>query len=296
MPDQYDVFLSHTSRDKVVVRKIAAALADAGLRVWFDEWSIRPGASWQSSFEEAIGNSSSAVVVLGKRGLGPWQQMEMRMALLQVAKDRRPVIPVFLPGVDPYVLPPAFAAITGVHIKSQDDHDFRRAVDQILWGVTGRLPEVPKAEPIPKVFLCHAKEDNSKVERLYFQLKEFGIDPWYDKEKLAVGDRWEQEILEAIENTDFFALCLSSRSVRKTGFIQREIRMAVKEYQRRPQQSAFLLPVRLEPCTVPKIKLDDTTTLSDFQWLDLFEEETSSLKRFAEGVKRQFEKMHATDT
>ena len=39
----HDVFLSHRSEDKVRVRQVAERLRDAGLRVWFDEWIIKPG-------------------------------------------------------------------------------------------------------------------------------------------------------------------------------------------------------------------------------------------------------------
>ena len=39
----YDVFLSHNSKDKPRVRKLAEELRAAGLRVWFDEWVIKPG-------------------------------------------------------------------------------------------------------------------------------------------------------------------------------------------------------------------------------------------------------------
>lgn len=34
----YDVFLSHNSKDKPRVRRLAERLEKAGLRVWFDEW------------------------------------------------------------------------------------------------------------------------------------------------------------------------------------------------------------------------------------------------------------------
>ena len=45
MPDafQYDVFLSHNSKDKPRVRKLAERLKAAGVRVWLDEWIIKPG-------------------------------------------------------------------------------------------------------------------------------------------------------------------------------------------------------------------------------------------------------------
>jgi TIR domain len=37
----YDVFLSHNSKYKPRVRRLADRLKQAGLRVWFDEWNIR---------------------------------------------------------------------------------------------------------------------------------------------------------------------------------------------------------------------------------------------------------------
>lgn len=36
----YDVFLSHSFKDKDVVRQIAERLTADGVRAWFDEWEI----------------------------------------------------------------------------------------------------------------------------------------------------------------------------------------------------------------------------------------------------------------
>ena len=42
MPDdfQFDVFLSHSAKDKAVVRPLAERLRKEELRLWFDEWVI----------------------------------------------------------------------------------------------------------------------------------------------------------------------------------------------------------------------------------------------------------------
>ena len=47
----YDVFLSHNRQDKPRVRALAERLRDAGLRVWLDDWVIKPGmiSTWPSS-------------------------------------------------------------------------------------------------------------------------------------------------------------------------------------------------------------------------------------------------------
>jgi hypothetical protein len=42
---QFDVFLSHSAKDKAVVRDVAARLQRDGVRVWLDEEQIKPGDS-----------------------------------------------------------------------------------------------------------------------------------------------------------------------------------------------------------------------------------------------------------
>ena len=39
----YDAFLSHSAKDKAVVRPLAERLRQDGLKVWFDEWVLKPG-------------------------------------------------------------------------------------------------------------------------------------------------------------------------------------------------------------------------------------------------------------
>ena len=41
----HDVFPSHSSKDKAIVRPLAERLRSDGLRVWLDEWTIKPGDS-----------------------------------------------------------------------------------------------------------------------------------------------------------------------------------------------------------------------------------------------------------
>jgi TIR domain/Domain of unknown function (DUF1883) len=60
-----DVFISHASEDKeAVVRPLAHALQAAGLRVWYDEFELRVGASLRRSIDAGLANSRFGVVVL----------------------------------------------------------------------------------------------------------------------------------------------------------------------------------------------------------------------------------------
>lgn len=74
---RYDVFLSHSSKDKPIVRDIAKRLKEDGLRVWLDEWEIRPGDSIPAKIEEGLENSRVLVLFMSKHSFGSdWAQLE----------------------------------------------------------------------------------------------------------------------------------------------------------------------------------------------------------------------------
>jgi hypothetical protein len=48
---EYDVFLSHSAKDKVVVRPLAERLRQDGLKVWFGEWVLKPGDNFPAKID-----------------------------------------------------------------------------------------------------------------------------------------------------------------------------------------------------------------------------------------------------
>ena len=94
----FNVFISHNGCDKPAVRDLKQRLLDCRLTVWLDEDELQPGIPWQNLLEEGIKNSASVAVFVGRDGLGPWEDEEMRAVLSLAVKDKRPVIPVLLPG------------------------------------------------------------------------------------------------------------------------------------------------------------------------------------------------------
>ena len=64
MPDTfcYDVFLSHSSKDRATVRVLAQRLKCVGLRVWYDEWEIGPGDSIPARIDKGL--QASRILVL----------------------------------------------------------------------------------------------------------------------------------------------------------------------------------------------------------------------------------------
>jgi hypothetical protein len=74
---QYDVFLSHSSKDKTMVRPLAERLRVDGLKVWLDEWEIKPGDSIPSKIEEGLESFSVLVLCMSANAFGSdWAKLE----------------------------------------------------------------------------------------------------------------------------------------------------------------------------------------------------------------------------
>lgn len=137
-PDaKFAVFLCHNSKDKPDVRLIRKKLENSGIKTWFDEEQLRPGTAWQVVLEEQISSIESAAVFVGRSGIGPWQDMEMRAFLSEFINRRLPVIPVILASATAVPELPIF-------LRQLTWVDFRRnqsnAMARLIWGITGKKP------------------------------------------------------------------------------------------------------------------------------------------------------------
>ena len=102
-----------------------------------------------------------------------------------------------------------------------------------------------------RVFLCHSSNDKPAVRELYKRLNAEGwIDPWLDEENLYPGQEWDLEIEKAVEQTDVVLVSLSTRSVDKEGYIQKELRFVLNIAETKPEGAIFIVPLRLGIATV----------------------------------------------
>jgi hypothetical protein len=113
------------------------------------------------------------------------------------------------------------------------------------------------------IFLSYAKEDAEQVAKIYSDLKAALYQPWMDIHDIAGGQNWKFALQTAISTCDAAVLCLSTKSVSKTGYVQVELKEFLEQRKRRPEGAIYLIPVRLEPCPIP-------TELSDLHCIDLF--------------------------
>jgi len=143
---------------------------------------------------------------------------------------------------------------------------------------------MPETKRPLKVFLSYASQDRPVVRELSGRLAGEGwIDPWVDEKKLLPGQDWRLNILDAVETSDIVIICLSSNSVSKEGYVQKELRYAQEIALEKPEGTIFLIPLRLEECEVPR-------GLRFYQWVDFFgENKDTSYSALVESLKLRHE-------
>ena len=135
----------------------------------------------------------------------------------------------------------------------------------------------------PQVFIAYVKEDIAIAERLYEALEIAGFNSWMDVRKLLPGQIWPRAIEAAIESSDLFVACFSSNSVNKRGGFQAEIRYALDCARRLPLDEIFVVPLRLDPCRVPR------PIQRELQYIDLFPDWTDGIRRLLEMLRRELD-------
>lgn len=217
---KFDVFLCHNSEDKPAVITIAEQLQEQGVKPWLDVWELQPGVVWQTALEQQIENIEAVAVFTGKKGLGPWQEEEVRACLQEFILRKCPVIPVLLSDAEAQPQLPLF-------LRNRHWVDFRiQSPDplvQLVWGITGRRPQritssrssglvqltaIPAQDVLPPVFTHYIqlerylqqgdwKKANTETYSLMLAelKKQFG--GWFTQEEMM---SFPLEPLETIDN------------------------------------------------------------------------------------------------
>lgn len=96
-PHQWDVFISHASEDKeTIVRPLASLLRSEGLRVWYDEFSLKLGDSLSRSTDNGLAHSAFGIVVLSPRFFKKqWPRRELDGLVAQAVAQGKPILPLW---------------------------------------------------------------------------------------------------------------------------------------------------------------------------------------------------------
>lgn len=97
MQIEYDIFISHASEDKEdLVRPLAVALENLGIKVWYDEFTLKVGDSLRRSIDSGLSNSRFGTVVLSTSFFSKnWTQYELDGMTAREMNGRKIILPIW---------------------------------------------------------------------------------------------------------------------------------------------------------------------------------------------------------
>lgn len=102
-----------------------------------------------------------------------------------------------------------------------------------------------------RIFLSFAWPTREAVRALAIRLRKAGFVVWW-AESLLPGQDFDHEISTQLRNSDIALFCISSYW-NLPGWKHRELRLALKIAEERPENSVYIVPARLEPsCFIPE--------------------------------------------
>jgi hypothetical protein len=98
MQKEWDVFISHASEDKEdFVRPLAQALAQLGVKVWYDEYSLELGQSLSRSIDKGLAGSKFGLVVLSQSFISKkWPERELQGLVARQMVEQIVILPIWL--------------------------------------------------------------------------------------------------------------------------------------------------------------------------------------------------------
>jgi len=93
----------------------AKKLVRHGVTPWFDKWCLPPGRIFQREIEHVFPMVRCVAIFIGSRGIGPWEEVETRIAIDEATKRTIPIIPVLLPDTSaaPGIIQTTSAIVAG---------------------------------------------------------------------------------------------------------------------------------------------------------------------------------------
>jgi hypothetical protein len=113
-----------------------------------------------------------------------------------------------------------------------------------------------------EVFLSHAHSDTDFATSLVGTLRHHGIPVWFSQSNILGAQQWHDEIGNALQRCDWFAVVLSTAAV-ESKWVKRELVYALRENQ----YDNRIIPLLYKACDYRKL----SWMLPDFQMIDFRE-------------------------
>lgn len=181
MPDQdlqYDVFLSHASEDTAWCEMLATRLRNLGVRVWFDQWELRPGDHLEARLNTALKQSRKMVAVWTPSYFADHKLWTYAEAFSQLHPDplasERRLIPAWRASCE---IAPLLLSLIRIDFRNDDDFELR-------------LRELYEALDMPKHEFARDEDYDEMLDRPLGKLDKAER----GRRSFAKGKRFEDEV------------------------------------------------------------------------------------------------------
>lgn len=160
----YDVFLSHSSKDKPQVRHLAERLRQDGLRVFLDEWDIHSGQSILGRIERGLQQAERVIAFLSAHFYqSGYAMLEVEAILKRDLDQHQPAqdfhTRILFLRLDDAAMPLIFSALAWRDWRHAQEEQYQSLLDQIPFqAARNALGQIDLAA-LPHIADAHSKLD-----------------------------------------------------------------------------------------------------------------------------------------
>lgn len=161
--------------------------------------------------------------------------------------------------------------------------DFSQAAYEYMQILNNLSEEIIKIQP---VFISYVRENKGIISTICEALRNQRINYWLDRDDIEPGKFWKIAIKEAINRGSFFLSCFSHQhNVKSDTFMNEEILLAIDVLRKKPFDSGWFIPIKLDECVVPNIPIGANFTLTDIQFVELYKDWNEGMSRVIDRIK-----------
>ncbi|HAT51576.1 MAG: toll/interleukin-1 receptor domain-containing protein [Nitrospirae bacterium] len=129
----YDVFISYSSQDRKFAQPLAEKLLADGLKIWFDEWILKPGDPIPAAIENGLEKSRIFLAIFSPQYLqSEWTQVERGAAMFRDPANRtRRFIPVLYQSCK---LPDMLAQYKQIDLRANALEEYKKLLEACRQG------------------------------------------------------------------------------------------------------------------------------------------------------------------
>jgi hypothetical protein len=254
---KYDVYISYSSKDRIVAEQIGNKLESNGIRCWIDSRDMLIRGDYAEVISNAIMNSRTFLIIFsGNLNSSPHALREISLGMencdvvVPLRIDDTPISDAMkfylaaIQWIDAVSEPLEYQLdhLVGSILNSLGDQR-KKEIEEII-KINERPVTTVQVPLSPDVFISYSSKDLETAQEVRSYLESHHIRTWMASENIPKGRKYAVEIEEALEECRVFILILSKHS-NVSVHVQNEIDLAVNN-------ELSILTLRIEDVVLAK--------------------------------------------